>query len=517
MRHFKFFAIPDEVKANAAKIDVMQESVMSVGVAITGKAFSAVDLTAACLMRINETEPYLNAFIWLNESALSDAATIDAEIADGHRRGPLHGVPVAIKDNMNLAGTRTTAGYAGFASDNRVIDPVVGALNGFDLIPSHDATLVTKLKEAGAIIIGKSNLPDFGLDGLRAQSSHNGDTLNVYDPCFAPGASSTGSATAVAAGMGIVGIGTDTAGSILFPASAQSLVGLKPSLGLVPTDGVYPGLFNHDVAGPIGKTVADVAVVMDVIANRKADQVPYVKALEAGAFAGKRIGLFEPGIWSAGLHPLVEQHYARMVEIVKGLGAETVAVVFGDTDWQQRWVSRKAFSQCNAYLAGVDVYLASLGGNNPSSRSDFEYRAGFGIGLGNTAPLYNLLANPAINVKIDSSEISEVVEQAKALSEYYERIMTDKQIAALLMPRSSQPLPNLDGNTLQYLSDQIVGTEVNELGLPVITVPAGYLADGRPIAIDIVGSKRFSEAEILSLAFDFEAETGLRKTPVIRV
>lgn len=515
MRHFKPFSIPDDVLGKAAAIDVAQVSVASIGQAFASRDFSATELAAACLLRINRYEPYLNAFIWLNENVLQDAARVDAELASGPQRKPLHGVPVVLKDNMNLVGARTTAGYAGFASDNRVVDPERGAFSGVDLYPSADATLVTRLKDAGAIIIGKSNLPDFGLDGLRAQSSHSGDTLNPYDPRFAPGASSTGSAAAVAAGMAVVSIGTDTAGSILFPASAQSLVGLKPSLGLVPTDGIYPGLFNHDVAGPITKTVYDAAAVMDAIVARSPGALGYLGALQKGAFSGKRIGLFEAGIWAAELHPVVKAHYRAMTERIVALGAIPVETVFRGTEWQERWQSRKAFTQCNAYLDGVDAYLAALGGKNPATRGEFEERAGFPLGLGNTAPLHGLLSSPAINVKIGSPEIEEVISQARSLADYFEQIMSAGRIDALLMPRSTQPLPDLSGHTPQYLGDQVVGTEVNELGLPVITVPAGYLADGRPIAIDIVGASRFSEAEILALAFDFEQHTLFRQPPAL--
>jgi amidase len=514
MRHFKPFVIQDDLRPKAEKIDVTQVSIASIGTAFSEKRFSASELTAACLMRVNQSEPYLNAFIWLNDNAMNDAEKIDAEIAVGPRRGPLHGVPVVLKDNMNLINSRTTAGYAGFASDNRIVDPKTGAFNGIDLMPQADAALVAKLKSAGAIIIGKSNLPDFGLDGLRAQSSHNGDTLNPYDARFAPGASSTGSAAAVAVGMGVVSIGTDTAGSILFPASAQSLVGLKPSLGLVPKDGIFPGLFNHDVAGPIARTVSDAAVVLDAISERGPDAQLYVDALAVGAFKGKRIGLYESGIWGEELHPAVKQHYEKMVEVIGlKLGAEPVASVFADTTWLDRWTSRKTFPQCNAYLDGVDAFLAALGGDNPKSRQEFHSRSGFELGMGTTAPLHALLSNPEINKKMDSPEIKEVTEDARALAELYEAIMTEKRIDALFVPRSTQPLPNIDGNTPQYLQDQVAGTQVNELGLPVITVPAGYLDDGRPIAIDIIGKKRLDEATILSLAFDFEQQTHFRKSP----
>lgn len=465
MRHFKPFSISEDIRSAALQIEPQALSTESISAAFKAGEFTPIEATAACLLRINAAEPYLNAFIWLNQKVQQDADRAAAEIKRGGQRSPLHGVPIVLKDNMNLVGSRTTAGYAGFASDSRVLDPAKGAFNGIDLYPTRDASLVKSLKDAGAILIGKSNLPDFGLDGLRAQSSYNGDTFNAYHPNFAPGASSSGSASAVASGMGVVGLGTDTAGSILFPASAQSLVGLKPTYELVATEGIYPGLFNHDVAGPIARTVKDVAAVLDVIAGQGSKTADISKSLVAGAL------------------------------------------------WRERWISRTAFPQCNAYLDGVDEFFATLGNGCPASREEFEERAGFPIGLGTTAPLFALLANPAINVRRDSKEMSVVLQDARSLTERYEQIMADKQIDALLMPRSTQPLPNLNGNTPKYLGDQVAGTEVNELGLPVVTVPAGYSEDGRPVAIDIVGSKRFAEAEILALAYDFEQATRFRTPP----
>ncbi|MBU9681923.1 amidase [Burkholderia gladioli] len=514
MRHFMPVAIPDHLRGRLSDIDVMALSIEVIGSALIAGTHTAAEFAAACLAQVNLQEPYLNAFIWINRNALSDAERADDEIAHGTHRGPLHGVPVVIKDNMDLVGTRTTAGYSGFAANSRVVDPQRGTFNGVDLVPNRDARLVEKLKEAGAIIIGKSNLPDFGLDGLRAQSSYNGDTLNTYNAAFAPGASSTGSASAVAAGMGVVAIGTDTAGSILFPASAQSLVGLKPSFGLVPKEGIFPGLFNHDVAGPITRSVADAAAVLDAIADRPPGTPTYAEGLQRGTLHGKRIGLFEPGIWAPALHPAVQEHYSAMVEIVTSqLGAQRVDTVFGDTDWQAQWSRRKSFAQCNAYLEGVDSYLAGLGGHNPTSREAFEARSGFPLGVGTTAPLHALLSDPAINFGRDSAQVREVTDTQASLAMLYEQILEDKQIDALFLPRSTQPLPDLDGNTGGYLGDQVAGTEVNELGLPVVTVPAGYLADGRPIAIDIVGARRLGESEILAMAYDFEQHTRLRNPP----
>ena len=521
MRHLRLPAFP----LPTAEIDLISGTISDLQAGYQEGRFSASDVSAACLARIARHEPYLNAFISVNMALMDDAAQIDAERRAGVRKGPLHGVPIVIKDNMNVAGVRTTAGYAGFASDDRVLDPARGIFNGIDLVPERDASVVARLKQAGALIVGKSNLPDFGLDGLRSDSSYNGDTLNPYDARFAPGASSTGSAAAVVAGFGIASLGTDTAGSILFPASAQSLVGLKPSFGMVPIDGVFPGLSSHhDVAGPIARTVADVAILMDILAGptpadprtaRHAGKPDFAAALNADALRGARIGLFEPGQWAPDLHPAIAEHYRRMTGVLSGLGAELVPVVFADTDWRARWESRTSFVVTNSYLAGVDAYLGALGDSNPSSRAAFRERAGFEIGVGTTAPLHGLLSSAAINVGADDDAMIAVIAQADALRTQYEAILRDKGIDALFFPRSVNPLPDIGGDTLAYLGDQIVGTEINEMGLPVVTVPAGFLEDGRPIAVDIVGPAIDTDAAILAFAYAFEQATRLRRAPVL--
>jgi len=202
-----------------------------------------------------------------------------------------------------------------------------------------------------------------------------------------------------------------------------------------------------------------------------------------------------------------------MIRVVESLGAQTVRVVFADTDFKQAWDARVFFTGCNSYLAGVDAFLAGLGGANPASRKAFAERAGFEIGLATTAPLYALLANPAINVAADAPELAAVIDQANRLYDKYQSILTAKSIDALFVPRSIAPLPDLSGNTYQYLDDQVSGTQVNEMGLPVVTVPAGQLPDGRPIAVDFIGRARRTEPELIGFAFDFEQGTAFRQPP----
>ncbi len=168
MRHLRLPQPPAAPNGRAAPA-IAELSIDDMRSGYEGGAFAVQDVAASVLSRIAALEPFLNAFIWINERMGEDAERLDAAFTAGGKRGPLHGIPVVLKDNMNVAGVRTTAGYAGFASDDRVVDPVAGAFNGVDLVPQRDATLVARLRKAGALIVGKSNLPDFALDGLRAE------------------------------------------------------------------------------------------------------------------------------------------------------------------------------------------------------------------------------------------------------------------------------------------------------------------------------------------------------------
>ena len=244
--------------AAAQEIDVVEMTTKDVLAGYAAGDFTAVELTRAFLDRIARYESHYNAFISMNPDALAAAAALDVEYAGSGPRGPLHGVPVVIKDNIDYGGLVTTAGWEGFSR----------ATGGIDMIPDDDAAVVTRLREAGAIILGKTNLPDFAGHGTRTNSTVAGQTLNPYNTDKVPGGSSGGTATAVNGSFAVLGLGTETGGSIQNPASAQGLVGVKPTYGLVPLEGVVPLSGTYvDVVGPIAKSVYDAALTLDILAG----------------------------------------------------------------------------------------------------------------------------------------------------------------------------------------------------------------------------------------------------------
>ena len=302
-------AAPAPVPEEAPDIDVVELTAEQIQADYAEGRYTAVQLTNAFLARIDRHEDLYNAFISMNPDALATAAALDAEYASTGPRGPLHGVPVVVKDNIDQAGQVTTAGYDGFSA----------ATGGVDMIPDDDAAVVTRLREAGAVILGKTNLPDFAGHGTRTESSVAGVTLNAYDVNRVPGGSSGGTATAVNASFAVLGLGTETGGSIQNPSAAQALVGVKPTYGLVPLEGVVPLNGSYaDVVGPMAKTVRDAAVALDALAGPTPEDLAtyaasgnmpedgYAAALDPSALAGRRFGLVGEG-WRDTWLPLAEE------------------------------------------------------------------------------------------------------------------------------------------------------------------------------------------------------------------
>ena len=229
----------------------MRQSIRQVSELLRAGSVSPVELTEKCLARIEQLNPRLNAFITVTaDSAMAQARQAEVEIRRGHWRGPLHGVPLALKDLIDTADVRTTAASSLFK----------------DRVPAEDAEVVRRLKAAGAVLLGKQNLHEFAY-GASSMVSYFGEVRNAWNPEYIVGGSSGGSATAVAAGLGYGAIGTDTAGSIREPAALCGVVGLKPTYGRVSARGVIPLSVSLDHVGPIARSVADAAIILQAIAG----------------------------------------------------------------------------------------------------------------------------------------------------------------------------------------------------------------------------------------------------------
>src|SRR6267378_2618203 len=289
-------------------------------------AMSAGELTSHALVqhyldriaRFDKQGPKLDAFLLVNSRALEEADRLDQERASKGPRGPLHGIPIVLKDNMNTADLPTTGGSLAFAGAQ----------------PQADAFIVSRLRAAGAVILGKTNLHELARAGTTV-SSLGGQTLNPYDLSRTPGGSSGGTAVAVAANMASVGLGSDTVNSIRSPASACDVVGLRPTRGLVSRSGIIPAALTQDMGGPIGRTVADVAVVLEVIQGPDAkdpttvDSAGMVKrtyreALVQDGLRGARIGVLRSFFGAKPEHEEVNRVVGEAIARMRNLGAEPV-------------------------------------------------------------------------------------------------------------------------------------------------------------------------------------------------
>jgi Asp-tRNA(Asn)/Glu-tRNA(Gln) amidotransferase A subunit family amidase len=501
---------------SAKAIDVVGLTAQQIQIDYAAGTYTATDLVNAYINRIDKYESTYNAFTSLEfADALARAAEIDAVLATTGSKGPLYGVPVVVKDNMDWAGKITTNGYFGFSA----------ATGGVDLIPSLDSSVVRRLEAAGAIILGKTNLPDFARSGTDTNSSGFGQTFNGYGldqgKKFFPGGSSGGTATAVNLSMGVLGLGTETGGSIQNPSSAQGLVGIKPTFGLVPTDGIFPlNATLRDVAGPMAKSVYDAAATLDVIAGpsgrdpKTADAignlpgVSYTTFLDAGSLAGKRVGVYEP-IWNAALEPEVAALYASAMSTVESLGATLVTEVFEGTGWATLFSNPPVAGGVFKY--DINQYLAQLGPTTSfDSIESFAAVAGFPMGQGaNPGNVINAVNNSISGDIFENAAFQALYDWQNDVLALYQQIMIDKDLDALIYPFSFRPLPEIGGPGL----GAVTVNEINVAGLPVLTVPVDYFDSGAPFHLVIVGNDKWTEPEIISYGYALETAFDARIEP----
>jgi Asp-tRNA(Asn)/Glu-tRNA(Gln) amidotransferase A subunit family amidase len=499
--------------AQAPAIDVLELTVPQIQQDYAARKYTAVQLTQAFLARIGRFEDHYNAFVSMNPNALQEAAALDAEYARSGPRGPLHGVPVVIKDNIDLGGMVTTAGFEGFSK----------ATGGIDMIPENDAEVTARLRAAGAIVLGKTNMPDFAGNGTHSRSTVAGVTRNPYKLDRVPGGSSGGTATAVNGSFAVLGLGTETGGSIQNPAAAQALVGFKPTFGLVPLHGVVPiDATYRDVVGPLARTVQDAAITMDVIAGPSnkdlasyagADHLPeggFVAALDPNSLRGKRFGLVGAG-WRRGNLPLVpetEAEYRKAIEALRARGAEVVEDPFLNTGWVEAYNSNRGGGG-TAGAHDMMVYLQNLG---PSaafhSIQEWEQLTGRQMSGGRRG-------NPTTPTATEAGDAFGAWRMnIRAL---FRKVLADNQLDGLFFPQAGGPLTELVVDPELPAPNnhpELPSNVINDLGLPTVTVPFSYYADGTPFVVAFIGDL-WTDAALTGYAFDFEQATKARRPPTL--
>ncbi|WP_407941701.1 amidase [Noviherbaspirillum galbum] len=475
----------------------------------TGQA-SAVSLVRFYLQRIDAIDrrgKALRSVIELNPDALDLAAGLDEERRRQGPRGPLHGIPVLLKDNIATRDRmQTTAGSLA----------LVGAK------APRDAFLVTRLRQAGAVILGKTNLSEWAnIRSTRSTSgwsARGGLTRNPYAAERNTSGSSSGSAVAIAANLAAVAIGTETDGSIVSPSAMAALVGFKPTVGLVSRDGIVPISHSQDTAGPMARCVADAAAVLQVIAARDArdkatsgqPEAPpdFLAALDRNGMAGARLGFARNPFVT---HPEVWKIAEQAVDKLEALGATVVEVEipnvakYADTELEVLLHELKA--DMNAYLAefaqGAPVRSLEdiIAFNEKHHETEMPW---FGQELFIQAQAKEGLDSPAYLAALENN-------RRYSCAEGIDKIMQEHQLDALVAPTGGPAwltdLVNGDRDTGGFSTPAAVA------GYPHVTVPAGQVS-GLPIGLSFVG-KAYAEATLIKLAYAFEQATRARRPPVL--
>lgn len=452
---------------------------------------TAAELVAAYLARIeayDENGPALNAVLFVNPDALGEAVALDREREQRGPRGPLHGIPLLVKDNVHVAGMPTRAGCR--------------ALDG--LVAEEDAFVVERLRRAGAIILGKTNLHELAA-GITSVGSMHGRVRNPYDVTRTPGGSSGGTAAAVAASFAAAGIATDTTGSIRIPAAYTACVGLRPTQGLVSRSGIVPLALSQDIPGPIARSVGDLAILLDAIVgpDPRDDQTHEVRgrsvafrpALDPEALRGRRIGRLEPLFADADADIVgrIEEALGR----AESAGAEIDSISCPELD---ALVDEQFVLVLSEVQGDLDAWLAT----QPTApvRSLAEI-----IDSGMLHPEFPPVKAADLELLRGSPAYADACENRGRLRQVLDDLLRVHELDALAYPSMRQPPA--------VLGMEQLGNNANaaaNAGLPAITVPAGFTADGLPVGLELLG-RAFDDTRLLGFAYALEQSGCVRRPP----
>ncbi len=493
-------SIKDDFELNETTIDSLQKMMQS-------GQLSALQLTKMYLKRIEKLDksgPKLNAVIELNPDALTIATTMDEERKMGKVRGKLHGIPVLIKDNINTADKmQTTAGAL--------------ALEGN--IASKDAFIVKKLREAGAVILGKTNLSEWAnFRSTRSSSgwsSRGGQTKNPYILDRSPSGSSSGSGTAVSANLCVVAIGTETNGSIIAPSSYSGLVGLKPTVGLLSRSGIIPISKTQDTAGPMTRNVSDAAILLtiltgvdenDVVTKESVgkSQKDYTSFLTKDAISGKKIGIEKSFLTG---HEAVVELYKKAIEKFKELGAEVVEIGLLE---ELKSVGGASYTILQyEFKDGVNTYLATANAKVKTLQEVVDFNT---QNEAATMPYFKqeILQSSLKTTNLESIAYKDALTKTLSSRKIMNDLMAKNKLDAII--GTSYGIPGcIDLFNGDYSDGFYFASPAAMAGYPHITVPMGKIHE-LPIGLSIMAGA-YQEPMVLSLAFAFEQATLHRAAP----
>ncbi len=484
----------------------MKYNIMELTIEKFHKALKSGELTVKSLVELyleriekyDKQGPSLNSIILINNNVIKEAEALDKYYQVNGLKGPLHGVPILLKDNVDTFDMPTTAGSL--------------SLEGF--IPEEDAFVVKQMKEAGAIIIAKTNLHEFAIWG-ETISSILGQTLNPYDLTRTPGGSSGGTGASVAANFGLIGIGTDTINSIRSPASANCLVGIRPTIGLVSKSGVVPYSKTQDAIGPIGRTVEDATKLLDIMrgfdpkdtktawAEGRIDGT-FVQHLKKDGLRGKKIGVLNDFFGDLEIHKSTNREMEKAIEVLKSNGAEVLEL-------DETFGSGYLVTEVSVHLDDFKDHLNTYLNNLPQSAPVHSVSEIIDSGKHHAGIKDNLEKANKLSTGTDLYN-SKFIKRLDAQNELM-TIMAQYDLDAIVYPHQKQLVCHVGGS-----QNERNGVLASVTGFPSICVPAGFSDPtetapiGVPIGMEILG-RPFSEGVLIEIAYAYEQFAQVRKAP----
>jgi len=509
----------------AAEIKIEDATIADLNAAFKSGSLTAVKLTEIYLARINAYDkkgPAINSVITLNPKALEEAKALDAERKAGKVRGPLHGIPIVLKDNFDTYDLPTTAGSQ--------------LLEGS--IPPDDAYVVKKLRDAGAIILAKMNLSEWAGGGgstigaspeiVKAGyipngfSSMGGQTHNPHDLTRGPSGSSGGTGAAIAASFAQFGLGTDTGGSVRGPSAANGIVGLKPTHGLLSRDGIVPLMLSYDTGGPMARSVYDIAVSLNIMtgvdpadaATKKSAgkiEKDYTQFLKRGSLKGARIGVARD---FTGQDAETDRIFDEAIATLKKQGAIIVEQV-RYPEYMMRAKDEIASAMRHVeFNAQIAVYLSTLKPGYPKTLAELAARANDPkTGYRSPGKAVGLKYSASVAVGLDDPVYLAAKNEGLAMiTSAVTATFSKHKLDAIIYPTAPKPVELIMPDEASAPAGPSPTRIANQTGFPDLIIPAGMTKDGLPVAISFFGPA-FSEGKLLSYGYDFEQAVHARVLP----